>query len=159
MISRKIEDWLQTIGLFGVVGSLIFVGLQLKQDREIALSEIWQQRTATVVEKVSSLASNEMALSAFEKAANGRLDEITPIEDQAGLFEVWGAMFLWENSHYQYTLGFLPDEHWKRVRVDIKSQLQKPFWGPKMLELTTVVRPSFGAVVEEINRELIAEED
>ncbi len=157
MKTRKLEDWLQTIGLFGVVGSLIFVGLQLKQDREIALSEIWQARTASVIDQISSAASNEMALSAFAKSAGGRLDEITPIEDQAGLWVVWGGMFLWENSHYQYTLGFLPDEHWSRVRSDIKSQLQDPFWRPKMRDLSTRMRPSFRAAFEEIDRELTAE--
>jgi len=40
MKSTRIEDWLQIAGLFGVIGSLIFVGLQMRQDREIALAEI-----------------------------------------------------------------------------------------------------------------------
>jgi len=39
MISRELNDWLQVIGLFGVLGGLIFVGLQLQLDRQIALSE------------------------------------------------------------------------------------------------------------------------
>ena len=38
MDSAKLNDWLQVIGLFGVVASLIFVGLQMKQEHEIALS-------------------------------------------------------------------------------------------------------------------------
>lgn len=37
----KLGDWLQIIGLFGVIGSLIFVGLQLKQTQAIALSETY----------------------------------------------------------------------------------------------------------------------
>ena len=35
--SKKLYDWLQVIGLFGVFGGLIFVGLQLRQERQIAL--------------------------------------------------------------------------------------------------------------------------
>jgi hypothetical protein len=46
MNSSKINDWLQVVGLFGVIASLVFVGLQMRQDREIALSEAYQDRTA-----------------------------------------------------------------------------------------------------------------
>jgi len=37
--SADINDWLQVAGLAGVIASLVFVGLQLKQDRQFALSE------------------------------------------------------------------------------------------------------------------------
>jgi len=40
MSMRRVGNWLQIAGLFGVIGSLLFVGLQIKQNREIALSEI-----------------------------------------------------------------------------------------------------------------------
>ena len=50
MNSEKINDWLQVAGLAGVIGSLIFVGLQLKQAQAIALSDVYQNRTATNIE-------------------------------------------------------------------------------------------------------------
>ena len=37
MISKELNDWLQVVGLFGVLGGLIFVGLQLQLDRRIAV--------------------------------------------------------------------------------------------------------------------------
>jgi hypothetical protein len=36
----KVSDWLQVGGLFGVLGGLLFVGLQLKQDRQIASTAV-----------------------------------------------------------------------------------------------------------------------
>ncbi len=159
MKSRKLEDWLQIVGLFSVVGSMVFVGFQLKQDREIALSQIWQDRTATVVASITGIASNEMALSAFAKAGSGRLDEIKPVEEQAALWEVIGSLVLWESSHYQHTLGFLPEEHWERIQQDIKRSLRDPFWRPMMLESLTIMRSSFAAVVEGLNREVSAEQN
>lgn len=36
MIPKELNDWLQVLGLFGVLGGLIFVGLQLSLDRQIA---------------------------------------------------------------------------------------------------------------------------
>ena len=40
MISEKIHDWLQLVGMVAVVASLIFVGLQIKQSDEIAIVEL-----------------------------------------------------------------------------------------------------------------------
>jgi hypothetical protein len=36
---EKLNDWIQAIGVFGVIVSLLFVGYQLRQDREIAIYE------------------------------------------------------------------------------------------------------------------------
>ncbi len=35
MNAEKLNDWLQVIGIFALVASLIFVGLQMKQTEEI----------------------------------------------------------------------------------------------------------------------------
>jgi len=37
---------MQVVGIFALVASLIFVGIQLKQDREIARVELYQSRAA-----------------------------------------------------------------------------------------------------------------
>ncbi len=39
MDSAKLNDWLQLVGIFALVASLIFVGLQLKQTQEAAFTE------------------------------------------------------------------------------------------------------------------------
>jgi len=36
MFQMRIKDWLETIGMLAIVASLVFVGLQMKQDRSIA---------------------------------------------------------------------------------------------------------------------------
>ena len=39
MDSAKVNDWLQIVGMFGLLGGLIFVGLQLRLDRQDAVTE------------------------------------------------------------------------------------------------------------------------
>ncbi len=39
MDSKKLNDWLQIIGLFGVIASLVFVGIQVRQTQVIAEGE------------------------------------------------------------------------------------------------------------------------
>ena len=43
MDSNKVNDWLQIFGMFGIIASLIFVGLQLKQADEIATMETFDR--------------------------------------------------------------------------------------------------------------------
>lgn len=67
MNSQKLNDWLQIVGLFGVIGSLIFVGLQLRQTQAIALSETYQSRTATNINANVGVLSSPAALSAVAR--------------------------------------------------------------------------------------------
>ena len=158
MKSKKLEDWLQIIGLFSVVGSLIFVGLQMKQAHEIALAEIWQARTTAVAEANLSVSSNEMLVSALMKEATGRPEEITPSEEEAGYWLGYSQLTLWENSLYQNSLGFLPDEHWQRSRAGIKRLLRdNPLQGRWIRRAAIGMQPSFRAVIDEIERELADE--
>lgn len=46
MDSKKLNDWLQVAGLFGVLGGLIFVGLQLSLDRQVAIVQSTESRVA-----------------------------------------------------------------------------------------------------------------
>ncbi len=50
MDSQKLNDWLQVIGIFALVASLIFVGLQIKQTQEIGQGEA----AAAILESTSS---------------------------------------------------------------------------------------------------------
>ena len=156
----KIVNWkdiAELIGIAAIVASLVFVGLQMKQSDKIALSEIYQARTTAVVEWNTSLASNPLALSAFEKSATGHVNDITPIEARSGQSIVIAAMFFFENSQYQHTLGFLPDEHWERARLSLKNTMRDPFWRASILSQKPNLRTSFVAVLNEIERELAAE--
>ena len=38
MDTQKLNDWMQLIGIFSVVVSLVFVGYQLKQSQDIAVA-------------------------------------------------------------------------------------------------------------------------
>ncbi len=62
--TSKINEWLQVVGMFGVIASLIFVGLQMKQTQQIALSSIYQGRSDASVESLVSAINSPEFLSA-----------------------------------------------------------------------------------------------
>ncbi len=65
--TAKINDWLQVIRMFGVISSLIFVGMQMKQEHEIALPNTYQTRSDATVESLISSISSPTFLSATSK--------------------------------------------------------------------------------------------
>jgi hypothetical protein len=58
MDSAKLNDWMQIIGLFAVVASLIFLALQMRQDRELAVVDSASIRAAAVAELADVITDN-----------------------------------------------------------------------------------------------------
>ncbi len=58
MNSQKLHDWLQIVGIAAVVGSLIFVGMQLKQSDDIALAEVFESTAARGIEQRALVAQH-----------------------------------------------------------------------------------------------------
>ncbi len=155
MNSSKLNDWLQVIGLFGVIASLMFVGLQMMQDREIALSAIYQERAASATEFYVTIATNEVARQALTKVSSGKGADLTPEESAAQQMIALAGRQLADNSHYQYEQGFASEDHWAQIRATLKDQMRSP--PNKMNLLRGHVRPSFRLALEEIEKELQAE--
>ena len=71
MDSKKLNDWLQVVGVFGVILSLIFVGLEIQQSREIAIADIHQQKAAMAIQVQQGFVSVDRYNVAIEKALYG----------------------------------------------------------------------------------------
>ena len=151
------KDIAELIGVAAIVASLVFVGLQMNQSDQIALSEIYQTRTVAVADWNLNLASNEDARSAFAKSAAGRMDDITDEEASAASAFILAAMIYFDNSHYQHGLGFLPDEHWERARRALRAIMRDPIWRTNIDAQKVNLRTSFIEIVEEIEREIDGE--
>ena len=90
MDSAKLNDWMQVIGIFALVASLIFVGMQMRLDREIARVMIYQSRASTTAEVLATLASSPDAMAASVKSLSG--DPITGQDMMLGSFQ-FGSVF------------------------------------------------------------------
>ena len=173
MDSAKLNDWMQVVGIFSLVASLVFVGYQLRQDREIAKAAIYQERTSATSELLSTYAGNAAALSALIKTTTDFEPDspspylaqqlgvdvernLTPLEAYASFFLTSSIWQLWDNSHFQYSLGFLPEDHWLRIRDDIKRQLRDSPMYRLIYErqISAVQRAAFRDLIEEIAAEI-----
>ncbi len=165
MDAAKLNDWIQVIGIFALVASLIFVGFQMQQDRDIARVMIYQSRASSVAEIMASLASSPEAMAAHLKTSFGdpnqeiqREDWATPITAQdmilGGL--AMNAFFtVSDNSHFQYQEGFLPEDQWLSVRSSLKYSISTfPFARDRAEATLGQRRPAFRDELIEIMKEI-----
>ena len=58
MDSAKLNDWMQVIGIFALVASLVFVGFQVKQTDDIATDDVFDSIIVNTIELSSLIAEN-----------------------------------------------------------------------------------------------------
>ena len=115
----SLDTWIQLLGMIGLLGGLVFVGLEMQQNQTIALAAQANART-------------EMLLSRSLVIFEGRAElmhkvQTTPVDD-LDEFEKWTKRSLdnWvyslqANNYFQYQLGLLDDEQWTVIEKRIQE--------------------------------------
>ena len=124
----KLNEWLQAVGLFGVIASLIFVGLQMKQTQDIALANTYNARASTTVDALSGGLATPQFYSGMAKIYSGLRDQLTAEEYIAVEQELSIFLTVFENNYFQYEMGFLPEEHWQKNLRELDCRLTEPFF-------------------------------
>ena len=117
-------------GTLGVIASLLFVGFEITQSRDIAMADIYQQRTGQWLDITLSRYSAEQYRNAMNKARY-HSDAMTK-EDEDVLRDAAYARFsFYENIHFQHQLGLISNEEWEATIVSISDDISVPcfdFW-------------------------------
>jgi len=148
MILGKLHDWLQITGLFGVIASLMFVGLEMQQSRQIAIADIYQQRTAILLDVYSIRLSSEVLNNVANRFFAG--EELTDW-DQGLIQSGWNPMMAyWENNHFQYQLGLMSEEQWLASRNAMRGRANNPYFLEWWEDQRSSWRESFAQTVDEV---------
>ena len=118
MKKSDVKDTAELIGIAAIVASLIFVGMQMKQSQDIALSQASQTRTAMSVETIISSTENPYFVSALAKGRRG--EEKTQEEQAATRQYALAILFAYEDQYFQYTNGFLAEERWQASKRSLR---------------------------------------
>jgi hypothetical protein len=105
MDSAKLNDWLQVIGIFALVASLIFVGMQMRQAQRIAIADSYQQQAGT------SLAKSELAVAHSEVVAKANRGEALSDAEVFALSEYVTAR--WQHAYF----GRMRSEYLERTTI------------------------------------------
>jgi hypothetical protein len=132
--------------------------LQMKQAQEIALSNAYQARAATVIEMVTANAANEKGLTAWNAPDSASIDSLSPEQVQAGNQMALALLLAYDNMFFQHENGFISDQGWAAGRVDMKITLRLLFIRRFFDSRHERMRPTFRAEFVEIMKELDVEQ-
>ena len=112
MKKMDLNTLVQALAMFGVMGSLIFVGLQMKQSQEIALAAQNTTRVGFYLAAIDSLAEQRMSYQTMLRQNRG----LEPATEDYRWFKENQAHALWfiaENDYLQHSLGLMDQDVWK----------------------------------------------
>lgn len=164
--SEKLQTWIQGVGLLAVVASLIFVGLELRQSQEIAIAAQYQARMDAASSHYTAILQSDPGLRLIGRDLKEDIlgDPELPAELKAWMdsqpeeelaFRAIGAVIFLkshDNVYFQYQKGFLSEEAWEALRVQLKAGLDDPrTWVRGIYEENPLVwRESYRALIDEL---------
>ena len=106
MDSAKLNDWVQVIGIFAVVASLVFVGIEVRQNSVATRSATNAAVKDSFREFNLVLASSPELTAAIANNADNPAE--APAGDRIQMLAMWRALFhTWSNVHRQHINGTL----------------------------------------------------
>ena len=166
------KDIVEIIGIFAIVVSLIFVGIQLRLERKVAMADQYFNRAESVKEDYRTRLLSSEYFRAVEEhwAITGQTyysdsdwPEMQQVRDGVRRISSVDALMLvdklqivgYDNLYFQYKQGLIDELTWNGLRRGLKKSMAYS-------ELTRDVflqgaRPNIRPVVEEIFKELESE--
>ncbi len=106
MNSAKLHNWIQVVGIFALVASLIFVGIEVRQN-SIATRSATNAAVKDAFRELNLVIASSPEL-AKAVVANAENPGDAPPEAQLQILAMWRALFhIWSNVHRQHLNGTL----------------------------------------------------
>jgi hypothetical protein len=146
MNGSKVNEWLTLIANVAVVGGIIFLAIEIRQNNELLRSE---SRQALITNDVASLAANFQNADVFAKLVS---NSEMPAEDQLRLSFMFALdLRNREFEYFQYINGLLDEQTWLAYRhvilINHSTGLGRTWWD----EIGRgIVDPDFANLVDEL---------
>ena len=107
------------LGIFGIIGSLVFVGLELRQSQRIALAAQQQERAALITELIGSFSDANPPIS-FLNFLNKTLEASDQNKAIAETY-VYRLWMVYENDYLQHKLGLMDEDVWQAKLTSMRA--------------------------------------
>ena len=163
------KDFVELIGIAAIFGSLVFVGLELRQSQQIAIAGQYQQRAESFVDQLySRLAYSseqerlaELVRSSYLEYGDFSLLESMSDEAIAVAFtrtSADGTMF--DNHYFQYQSGMMSEDGWQAMRGRLKNGFRiNPFLRAELSVRGFRYRDTFRELCDQLLREIESENE
>jgi hypothetical protein len=153
----SLDVWIQLLGMTGIIVSLIFVAMQMRQSQTIAVAGQIQARNQMLLEnQLAFLGEESIGRSIMAKGNPNAINPDSLTEEE---YAIWYQIIqiraiTIQNAYQQYQLGLLTEDVWEQAENRILGHWRnchiRPIWTP------TVV-PSFQDYLIALPGECISE--
>lgn len=163
---------IEIAGIFAVVASLIFVGLQLHLDRKVALADQYFNRAESAkADRRAYLDSDDYMQSmagywargerpswwddSWDEAVLMEQGEISAREVEAQIIALELSIIGYDSVYFQYQQGLLDETLWINFRTNIKSNMARYDLTRAVFaqHARTTIRPVIEEILQEIQEE------
>ena len=119
-VKVSFDTWIQLLGMVGILGGLVFVGLEMRQTQQIAIASQVNERNQSQLARSNIWLEGQWELG--HKITTTPYEELSEAEKFAR-----NQMLQWQrdiqtNNYFQYRMGLLTEEQWEVVAFRIESQ-------------------------------------
>ena len=115
----KVANFLSVVG---IIGSLIFIGLELRQNQKLAMTNAYQTRLSEMQQAMVNLALSKDLAAIMIKLKLEGADALTEAELFRARTWAKGVQWRMESQYYQYKQGFFDDLAINRTLDDIVTK-------------------------------------
>ncbi len=162
------KQLIEIVGIIAVVASLLFVGLELRQTREIAVAAQYQERSYAALDYYYEILGHDSGMSRIAERIESREWPPGFLSDQEANWlaenkaeerasrDTWAIinLFIFDNHYFQYQSGFLTEESWLSVRSRLQIFLENDVFSRYHI---TVRSERWRSSYVELCKDLIAE--
>ena len=110
--ATQIDALIQLLAMIGIIGSLIFVGLEMRQSQRIAQAGQQQDRTASFVGLLGANSEAGVDWQSTVYELNSEYGEKFTLPEIVRRNNYHAHLFFYENDYFQYSQGLMPQSVW-----------------------------------------------
>ena len=138
----------QLIGALGVIASLIFVGIQIRQSVRASKATAFQGLVSSIIEVNMTHIDNPEILGIIDRAGKG--ESLTATEHRLYVTLILSAARLAQSAHYQSELGLLDRSKLESVVYNLVRHLKSKTGQAVWAELAKRSDPQFRGYIESL---------
>jgi len=121
--SSRLKGVVETLAALAVIGSLVFVGIQVRQNSEATRAAATQELGQSWVDWNVAMATREIQEAVLVVEQFGDPSEAPPVEQRIAESYTRSLFSNWSISYYQYRMGILDEPLWDGVLRDMSRSV------------------------------------
>lgn len=144
-----LQETAQIIGVVGVIASMIYVGIQIRNNARAVRAATYQQLSASVTASLDNLFNNAESCALVLRGGDD-FEGLDRVEKARFRFMHMATMRRFENAWFQHRLGTLKEGDWRAIAVNLDSIFALPGTHAAWKLVKNRSSPEFQAYVDEI---------